>query len=69
MAGFDYQVTGFAYQGAGEFVYQGTSGTPPATINYGLTAGPALGGADGLTLIKANGLGTGALQGIPQDAP
>lgn len=74
MAGFDYQVTGFAYQGAGEFVYQGTSGTPPTTTNYGVTAGAGMSCYVGETLANAHGVGgnqrgVGGCEGIPYDAP
>ncbi len=34
MADFSYQVTGFAYQGDGQFVYQGASGVPAPTVFY-----------------------------------
>lgn len=35
MANLAYQVTGFAYQGAGQFAYQGAADAPPAGVSAG----------------------------------
>lgn len=73
MADLAYQVTGFAYQGAGQFAYQGETVTP-ATNHYGVTTGPGMSCYIGETLANAHGVGghqkgVGGVEGIPYDAP